>query len=486
MHARPVAAGALMVLIMTSEVPLTLTGQATRAQIAAIDSLVRSEIAARRIPGVALAVVENGNVVLRRAYGLANLETGTTLDTNGVFELASVTKQFTAAAIMMLVEEGKVRLDDRLSAYVAGTPAAWEPITIRHLLTHTSGLDASALPRPQGSAPMRITTAQVFEFVTQQPPRFPPGATGWYSDAGYFLLGMVIEKASGQTYREFLQRRIFDPLNMAHSSTTDRQRVLAHRVSTYSLVKSEHVNWRRDWDYELPSFFGIWSTLDDVAAWDASLRHSTLLKPASLEQMWTPAKLDNGQYARVLGEQYGFGFELANLRGHRVVGHGGASGTYILRFVDEPLTVIVLTNLDIGAGWHHVFLARAIAGEWDHRYRPPASLSPRTDPDSETARTVQTLLNDVTVSRESAVMSDGYRSWYGSAPGARAVMRGQLAGWTAIEYLGRDDLQGKSLWGSEALDRLVHYSVRIKDRTTYLTVGLTKEGKVAKFDSYPR
>lgn len=449
-----------------------------------IDALMKAEMAALRIPGAAVAVVQNGRIVLERAYGVSNLETATPLDTSGVFELASITKQFTAAAIMLLVEDGKVQLDDPVSAYIERTPAAWARITVRHLLTHTSGLGVSALPRP---ASLSITTAQVFDFVSQDKMQFPTGQTGWYSDAGYFLLGMVIEKASGQSYRDFLARRVFGPLKMGATSVTDRARVVKGRVATYSLRNGVHVNWRRDWDYELPSFFGIWSTLRDLAAWDASLREGTLLKSSSLAQMWTPAVLENGQPARVLEQVYGFGFELSDTRGHATVGHGGASGTYMLRLLDEPLTIIVLTNLDSDSGRRHPKrLARAIAGAFNPQYAPPDMMTPQSDPDPETARAVQSVLADIGSGRASASMSAGYRAWYESAPGARAWMRRQLGSAGAVRFLGRDEMAGRPLWGSEPVERLVHYSTEVNGQTMYLSAGVTRQGQVAALDYYSR
>ena len=155
-------------------------------------------------------MVEDGKVVLERAYGFLNLETETPLTTSSIFEIASLTKQFTAVAIMMLVEEAKMRLDDPVSTYIDGTPAEWSRITLRHLLTHTSGLDISAMPRVDGSAPLSISTRQAFEFILRQPMFAATGRTGWYSDAGYVLLGMVIEKESGRTYREFITARMFN------------------------------------------------------------------------------------------------------------------------------------------------------------------------------------------------------------------------------------------------------------------------------------
>src|SRR5688500_3663215 len=259
---------------MTTIVLLALLS--TQVPTARVDSLITAEMKTRRIPGVAIAVVDDGNVVMKKAYGTANLETETPMRTDAVFELASITKQFTAAAIMLLVRDGKVKLDEPIASYIDNTPAAWREITVRHLLTHTGGLQISAVPRP---ATMNIPTQSAFDFVTKQPAQFPAGTNGWYSDAGYFLLGLIIEKASAQTYREFMQDRVFDPLQMTNTSLTDRFRVIKGRVATYSIApgRGELINWRRDWDYEVPSFFGIWSTLDDLVKWDLALRNATLL-----------------------------------------------------------------------------------------------------------------------------------------------------------------------------------------------------------------
>ena len=454
---------------------------------AAIDAVVSQELKVRGIPGAAVAVVEKGVIVFQRAYGIANLETATPVDTSSVFELASITKTFTAAAIMILVEEGRVRLDEPLSAYIDRTPSAWSHITIRHLLTHTSGLDAGAMPHIQGSIPMNVTIAQTFDFIAQQPLKWPTGEVGWYSDAGFFLLGMVIEKASGQKYREFLAHRVFEPLHMESSSVTDRARVIKGRVATYSLRDGEHVNWRRDWDHELPSFFGIWSTLKDLAAWDASLRDSTLLPAAHIAQMWTPGTLINGTAAKVDDGFYGLGWELADVRGRQVVGHQGASGTYLLRFLDEPLTIIVLTNLDVQSGQRHPrALARAIAGAVKRQYAPPHMLTPRSDPLPDVTRIVATVLADFGARRASIAMSEAYATSYRASPGAQAWYFRQLGGAAPPRYLAHDELSGRSLWGGEPLARLVHYATDVKGVSTYLSAGITADGKLGSLDFYTR
>jgi D-alanyl-D-alanine carboxypeptidase len=453
---------------------------------AGIDALVAREMGERAIPGVAIAVVEKGAIAIQRAYGVSNLETDTPMTTDSVFELASVTKPITATAIMMLVEEGKVRLDDPLTLYVDKAPPAWGPITVRQLLTHTSGLDSLSVPRLSGTAPLTISTALAFQFIADAKPRFPPGEVGWYSDAGYFLLGMVIEKASGRTYRQFLQQRIFDPAGMTASSVLDKARVLKRRVATYTRQNGVLVNWRRDWDHELPSFFGVFSTLKDMAAWDTALRRGTLLKPATLDQMWTPSTLSNGQSVRVLDRLQGLGWRMVDVGGRRAVEHSGASGTFMLRFLDQPLTILVFTNLDNTSGRHALLLARSIAGIVRPALRPPHDMPASAAPDPSMATTIATLLTGIGERRASAVMSDTYRTWYESAPGSRAWMASQLTGGTAPQYLGEERRDGKPLWGEEPLARVVHYSLDVKSQRVYLSVGITSAGKVGSVDFYLR
>ena len=448
---------------------------------AAIDTLMRRQMRERSIPGAAVAIVQDGDIVFQQAYGFANLETETPLTPRSIFEIASLTKQFTAVAILMLVEQGKVRLDDMLSMYVDNTPASWQRITVRHLLTHTSGLDISAMPRMEGAAPLSIGRKQALDFILQEPMFGATGRTGWYSDAGYVLLGFVIEKVSGRTYREFLTERVFTPLKMNDSSLRDKARVLKGRVATSSLRDGRLVNWRRESDYEVVSAFGIHSTVGDLALWDASLRRATLVKPSSLEQMWTPAKLDNGQYTRIFMHRYGFGWELADLRGRPTVGHGGASGTYILRFVDEPLTIIVLTNLE-SQDRHPRAMARAIAGTVRPGYEPPDMLTPKADPNVDLTHDVQALLTDISSRRVSSFMSNRYAEWYKSSIGAQAVMAKQLAGAGNLRYLAHDDLGGRALWGGEPLSRIVHYSADAGNRAYFLSVGITPGRRVASLE----
>ena len=451
-----------------------------------IDAYITQQMQARRIPGVAVAVVENGQVTLKKAYGIANLETDTPVKTNSVFELASITKQFTATAIMMLVEEGKVKLDDLISAYIERTPESWRRITVKHLLTHTAGL-GGAVVMCDGSPLLDASTKQQFDFITRAPLLFQPGERAQYSDAGYVLLGMIIEKASGQSYREFMQKRIFDPLQMADTSILDKWRIIKNRAPTYSLRNGSLAHWRRDWQYEMPSFFGIFSTIEDVAKWDAALRRGMLLKKSSFDQMWTPAKLNNGQDALVFGQAYGFGWELGEMRGHRTATHSGASGTFILRFLDDGLTVIVLTNLDVLSGPHASVLARRIAGLLKPEYQPPNLLTPQADPSPQDTREISALLAEMAEGRDSPMMTAAHRAFYQDFPPPyRQQLAQQLKTLKSFSYIASDEVAGRGLRKmSEPITRISYYKGELEGKTFFFTFWLTKEGKVAYLSFSP-
>ncbi|MGH7713659.1 MAG: serine hydrolase domain-containing protein [Gemmatimonadaceae bacterium] len=438
------------------------------------------EMRARRIPGAAIAIVDDGKVVLKRAYGIANLETDTPVSLNSVFELASVTKQFTAAAIMLLVEDGKVRLDDPINNYFDQPPETWKGLTIRQLLTHTAGLQAGAVVNHQGSPLLYISTKQAYEMIAARPLFLAPGTHGFYADAGYFLLGMITEKASGMPWRAFMQRRIFDPLQLTQSSVLDKRRILKGRVPTYEFSSDTLVNWRRDWSYELPSFFGIFSTLDDLAKWSTSLHRRTLLKQESLEQMWTPAKLETGGHAMVIGDLYGFGFLLSDVRGHRFAGHGGATGTFILHFLDAPISIIVLTNLSSTAGRHAPILARSIAGLYSTEYHGLDRLGVSLDADPQIAAAVMTLLPEFAAGRTTDFMTEAHRAYFNGMPASfRNRLNEPLGKFTGLARITCDNVEGRGIRYTDPIARICYYKGERGERPLYISVYLTQDGKAA-------
>jgi CubicO group peptidase (beta-lactamase class C family) len=306
----------------------------------AIDSYIAEEMSRRDIPGLALATVRNGKVEKMRGYGIADLENGTPVNADTIFEIGSITKQFTATLIMMLIEERKLRLDDRLPRFLAGTPDDWSKITVRHLLTHTSGirnytgLDGFEVSR-------HLTAGEFVRSLGGHPLESEPGDKFVYCNSGYNLLGFIIEKVSGQSYWEMLRARILVPLQMNSTFSRDLPRrsnqALGYEKKDGRLVPR---------DSNLTDVFAagaIVSTAGDLAKWINALGSGKLLKPATLAQMWTPTKLNDGTiYA------YGFGWRLDDYKGHKNVGHSGSTSGFsasLQSFPERKLTVIVLCNL---------------------------------------------------------------------------------------------------------------------------------------------
>ncbi len=309
---------------------------------ASTDEYIQVEMKKRRIPGLALAVVKSGEIVKLQGYGSANLEHDVRVTPDTVFVLASVTKPFTATAIMRLVEQGHLKLNDLIIKYLPRSPKKWRGITIRHLLTHTAGMVGhlddgffSALNEKTD-----ITTAEDFRAAAKDPISFTPGTRHHYSDAGYFLLGMIIEKASSQPYRDFMAEQFFRPLGMTSTSILDQWAIVKHRAAGYTIRDGQVINIRWIWQEEVPSHWGILSTVRDLAKWDQALAAGKVVKESTLTEMWTPVRLNNGQ-----SYPYGYGWEVEQLADRRIITHPGLSGTEYTILPDDKLTIIVLTNL---------------------------------------------------------------------------------------------------------------------------------------------
>jgi D-alanyl-D-alanine carboxypeptidase len=316
-----------------------------------IDHYITAQMQRLHIPGVSLAIVRDDRPIKAQGYGLANLELKASATKETVYEIGSNTKQFTAAAIMMLVEEGKVRLEDSVTKYFPEAPQAWHGITIRHLLTHTSGiqnhvavsrwLDVFRTNLAFETTPPRDELLKMF---FKLPLEFQPGESWAYDNTGYYLLGIVIERASGKSYWQFLDERIFKPLGMNATRSTDPQPVVPNRASGYEW-KNDHFENR---SILLPAIAfsagSLLSTVEDMAKWDSALYTGKLLKKSSLDQMWTAAITNDGANAPF---NYGFGWFIESYHGHRLVQHSGGTPGFssaIYRFLDDKLTIIILTN----------------------------------------------------------------------------------------------------------------------------------------------
>jgi len=305
-----------------------------------VDEYIRAAMQAQQIPGLALAVIKDGKMVIARGYGLANVEHQVPVKPETIFQSGSTGKQFTATAVMMLVEEGKLSLDDKITRYFPDGPEAWQNITVRHMLTHTSGMT----DYPQDFDLRRdYTEDELYQRIKPIPLVFQPGEKWSYSNPAYVMLGILIHKVSGKFYGDFLQERIFKPVEMTTARIISESDIVPNRAAGYRVVNGQLKN--QDWvspSLNTTADGALYLTIYDMAKWDAALYTEKLLKKSSLEQMWTPVKLNDGKT-----HPYGFGWALGEVRGHHIIEHGGAWQGFkaqISRYVDDKLTVIVLAN----------------------------------------------------------------------------------------------------------------------------------------------
>lgn len=341
---------------------LLLVSSAARA--GRIDDYIRAEMNRRHIPGVSLAIVRDGRLIKQSQYGLANVEWKQPVTADTVFEIASMTKQFTVAGILLLAQDGKLSLDDPVSRYIDGTPDSWRGITLRHLMNHTSGLrDDWDEETPYFL--QNDTNEKFVRALAAVPLKFSPG-DGFRYSCGPFLLGMVIEKVTGVPYARFMRERVFAPLNMTHTFVNDASAIVPHRASGYVWRDGRlDAGARISPAAEARGDVGISTTTQDLVRWDAALA-----KPV-FQAMFTPAILNDGNAV-----PYGLGWFIQPYRGHRLTHHPGGFrtgfNTVIERFIDDGLTIIILTNLQSGRART---LGYGVAAFFDHDFRAVRSVA---------------------------------------------------------------------------------------------------------------
>lgn len=437
-----------------------------------IDDYFKAEMSKQHIPGISVAVVRDGKLETARGYGLANVELESAVTGNTVFEIGSMTKQFTATLVMMLVEEGKIGLDDKISKYLEGTPETWKEVTVRHLLTHTSGVhgytevgDFMALARNPH------TQAEIVKMVSGLPLDFKPGEKWQYSNTGYYLLGMIVEKAGGKPYDSFLKERILTPLAMNETRNGDPATLIPRRANGYL--------WSGKYENAPPlqpsSAFAageLVSTVGDLAKWDAALAAGSLLKKSSFQEIWTPVKLNDGKTF-----DYGFGWAVGNREGHRFQSHGGGTAgfsTVITRYPDDKLTVILLTNR---AGSNATALAQAVAG-----FYIPALAAKEVKPIEDRSPKITERLKAITLS-----LASGNPSPDEFTPEAKKILFPDkiLEGKAVLTQMG--PLKSFALIAEKEFEKTHRYQYRAVFGETALNITfvLTAEGKIAGVGMQP-
>ena len=326
-----------------------------------IDSLITAEVANTPIAGISVAVVKGRDTIAMRAWGFADLENDVAATPAHVFRIGSVTKQFTSAAIMQLVEKGRLSLDDTLGALLLNMPAAWRKVTLRQLLNHTSGIPSYTDLGAKWAKRWRedMLPDSLLAFTTQDTMNFSPGSKWRYNNTGYVLLGMILDKLSGQPYPRYLQEQFFKPLGLMSTMYCYPQPIIKQRAHGYTrmgkqLVNADYLSMTQPY-----SAGALCSTGSDLVKWTRALHSGAIVRSASFSQMTTPI-------GAAMPSHYGFGLASDSLSGHPRISHGGGIHGFqsmLAHYPKDSLTVVVLVNstpspVDLVAG----NLARIVFG----------------------------------------------------------------------------------------------------------------------------
>jgi CubicO group peptidase (beta-lactamase class C family) len=312
------------------------TPQSTQQIVEKIDEYMNASARVNNFSG-SILIARNGQPIISKGYGMANYELGVPNAPQTVFRLGSITKSFTAIAIMMLQERGKLNVNDSVCKHLSDCPAAWQPVTIRNLLLHTSGIpDYVALPDYLKTASLPVTHAGMIERFKDKPLEFAPGEKSSYNNSGYYLLGVIIERASGKSYEDFLEENIFKPLEMMNTGYDSNSRIIKNRAAGYVLQNGSLVNAPYI-DMSVPYAAGsLYSTVEDLLRWEQSFYTEKLLSRKSFDEMFTPIK-----------DERGYGWNVRKQFDRQVIEKDGlitGFSTIIARYPAERMTIIVLGN----------------------------------------------------------------------------------------------------------------------------------------------
>jgi D-alanyl-D-alanine carboxypeptidase len=457
----------------TAAVALTVMASLT-AEAAAdrVDDYVRAQMTARRIPGLSLAVVQRGRVIKAAGYGVASLELEVPATRDTVYEIGSISKQITANAILLLAEAGKLKLDDPIMRYIDDLPAAWAPITIRHVLSHTSGLADFDSGQIGFSYRREYTSREFVELLARRPLQFIPGERWTYTNA-FPLLGMVVERATGQPYTEFVESRIFGPLKMRSARFKREGEVVPNRADGYLLRDGVFRRGEPSRPMVIAANGGVMMNAADFAAWDIAITSGRLLRPDSVVEMTRPVRLADGRIV-----SHGLGWFIDTFNGHEFGAHWGTTvagySAVVRRYVHDGVTVIALANVDEGGGLAIDAISKGVA----NLYVPGVvvqGLEPRADADREETTRLVAALQSV---EAGAATADAPGLVERLPPSVRDRLRGVIRSGNRIESLGDERIGPRHFVANPAIVRLRRYRVRTSEGLRYLTVQLAATGTI--------
>jgi len=449
--------------------PATLTAQRIDGKI---DAVVRGELETQKVPGVAVGVVMNGSVIVAKGYGEANVEHHVPVSPQTIFQSGSIGKQFTAVVVMLEVEDGKLGLDDSVTKYLADAPPSWRPITIRHLLTHTSGIPTYSTDDIDNRRD--YSEDEFLKVAYALPLEFEPGSRWSYSNTGYAVLGFLIHRVSGRFYGDILKDRVFQPLGMKTARVISEEDIVPNRAAGYRRVNGDLKN--QDWiapTLNTTADGSLYLSVDDYIAWDRGLRARAILRPDSWAAIYTPFTLKSGRQV-----PYGFGWDVELSRGQPWYHHNGQSqgfSTCISRHIADSLTVIVLTNL---ADASPSRIADGITRTIDPQLATMGPGAPIPDHEpavAERIRATLPLASDGKLSR--ADLPAVRRDFFPEDPQYYRELLHPLGAPVRLDLLERRD------WG----DDILYYYAAVYERQALLVqMTLGPNGQIWTFDIEPR
>jgi CubicO group peptidase (beta-lactamase class C family) len=449
----------------------SLAGQTS--QLDSIHRYIASEMKGQQIPGLSVAILRGDRILLARGYGFANLELRVPASDSTIYQSGSLGKQFTATAVGMLAQQGRLNVEDRITRWFPEGKGVWDSITVRHLLTHTSGVPEYT----DSLIDLRkdYTEEQLVSLAAAQPLDFPPGNTWSYSNTGYAVLGALIHRVTGRFYGDILHQLIFAPLGMRTRIISEAD-LIPNRSAGYRLVD----NGIKNQEWVSPSLNttadgALYLTVNDLAKWAVALNHRRLPDPRVLDAAWTPARLNDGGTV-----PYGYGWDLSEQRGHRRVGHTGAwqgFETVIYRYPEFDLSIIVLTNL---AEALPSAIAEGIAGILEPTLRPPQMLQTPL-PGATAPVPIPALLQRVAAGKEAGTITPGLQGF--QRPSRRQELGRMLQRVDSWIILGCEPVVEQRIrWLGADVARICYARGTGKAGRTIVTVHYTDDWRAAYLD----
>jgi CubicO group peptidase (beta-lactamase class C family) len=447
------------------------------APIDSVDRYVTAELARQRIPGLSVAVLRGDSVLIARGYGFANVEHDVPATDSTIYQSGSVGKQFTAAAVVMLSQEGRLGLDDPITKYLPEGGDVWRGITVRHLLTHTSGIPDYADSTLDYRRP--YSEADLVRLATRLPLQFAPGERWSYSNTGYLLLGAVIRKVTGRFYGDFLRERIFGPTGMRTARIISESDIVRHRAAGYEMTDGRLQN--QAWvspELNTTADGSLYFSVRDLSAWAIALNHGAVPGRTVLEQSWTPVRLNNGGTY-----PYGFGWWIGEQRGYRQIGHTGSwqgFKTSIQRYPEFGLTVIVLANLGEA---EPAAISYGIAGIIEPALAAPHLLAGPL-PGSQPPQPIPDLLRAIASGQAASSVTKGYQSF--TSRELQNEVGEELKGRSSWTFLGCDETGKRKISRLGATIERICYSKGVTQQGdgVLATVLYAREWKAADVEFY--